>query len=98
MKNDALSRAGPQPDCVILAGLAAICVPCRATANQFRLLIHTAAYWLLLSLRDLALRTSFWRYAQFDTIRYGSFEISIAWIKLMLSSGGTPTNMSSPSR
>ena len=41
----------------------------KATANQFRLLIHTAAYWLLLSLRGLAPRTSFWREAQFDTIR-----------------------------
>jgi hypothetical protein len=41
----------------------------KATANQFRLLIHTAAYWLLLSLRSLAPRTSFWRDAQFDTIR-----------------------------
>jgi hypothetical protein len=41
----------------------------RATANQFRLLIHTAAYWLLLSLRGLAPRNSFWRDAQFDTIR-----------------------------
>jgi hypothetical protein len=41
----------------------------KATANQFRLLIHTAAYWLLLSLRGLAPRTSFWRDAQFDTIR-----------------------------
>ena len=41
----------------------------KATANQFRLLIHTAAYWLLLSLRTLAPRTSFWREAQFDTIR-----------------------------
>jgi hypothetical protein len=41
----------------------------KATANQFRLLIHTAAYWLLLSLRGLAPRTSFWRNAQFDTIR-----------------------------
>jgi hypothetical protein len=40
-----------------------------ATANQFRLLIHTAAYWLMLSLRGLAPRTSFWREAQFDTIR-----------------------------
>jgi hypothetical protein len=28
----------------------------RATANQFRLLIHSAAYWLLLSLRALAPR------------------------------------------
>jgi len=41
----------------------------QATANQFRLLIHTAAYWLMLSLRGLAPRTSFWRDAQFDTIR-----------------------------
>jgi hypothetical protein len=41
----------------------------KATANQFRLLIHTAAYWLLLSLRGLAPRHSFWRDAQFDTIR-----------------------------
>ena len=32
-------------------------------------MIHTAAYWLLLSLRGLAPRTSFWRDAQFDTIR-----------------------------
>ena len=30
-------------------------------ANQVRLLIHTAAYWLLLTLRGLAPRTSFWR-------------------------------------
>ena len=41
----------------------------KATANQFRLLFHTAAYWLLLTLRSLAPRTSFWRDAQFDTIR-----------------------------
>jgi hypothetical protein len=41
----------------------------KATANQFRLLIHTAAYWLMLSLRGLAPRNSFWRDAQFDTIR-----------------------------
>jgi hypothetical protein len=41
----------------------------KATANQFRLLIHTAAYWLMLSLRGLAPRTSFLRDAQFDTIR-----------------------------
>jgi hypothetical protein len=41
----------------------------KATANQFRLLIHTTAYWLMLSLRALAPPTSFWRDAQFDTIR-----------------------------
>ena len=33
----------------------------KATANQFRLLIHTAAYWLLHTLRGLAPKTSFWR-------------------------------------
>jgi hypothetical protein len=32
-------------------------------------LIHTAAYWLMLSLRGLAPRISFRRDAQFDTIR-----------------------------
>ena len=42
----------------------------KASANQFRLLLHTAAYWLLLTLRGLAPRTSFWRDAQFDTIRF----------------------------
>jgi hypothetical protein len=41
----------------------------KATANQFRLLLHTAAYWLMLTMRGLAPRTSFWRDAQFDTIR-----------------------------
>ncbi len=41
----------------------------RATANQFRLVLHTAAYWLLHTLRSLAPKTSFWRAAQFDTLR-----------------------------
>jgi Transposase DDE domain group 1 len=41
----------------------------KATANQFRLVLHTAAYWLLHTLRGLAPKTSFWRAAQFDTLR-----------------------------
>ena len=41
----------------------------RATANQFRLVLHTAAYWLLHTLRSLAPMRSFWRSAQLDTIR-----------------------------
>src|SRR5919112_1589720 len=41
----------------------------RATANQFRLVLHTAAYWLLHTLRGLAPKRSFWRDAQFDTLR-----------------------------
>ena len=48
----------------------------KATANQFRLLIHTAAYWLMLSLRGLAPRTSFWREAQFDTIRLALIKVA----------------------
>ena len=48
----------------------------KATANQFRLLSHTAAYWLMLTLRGLAPRTSFWRDAQFDTIRLNLIKVA----------------------
>jgi hypothetical protein len=41
----------------------------RATANQMRLFLHAAAYWLLWTLRTLAPNRSPWRKAQFDTIR-----------------------------
>ena len=41
----------------------------RATANQFRLMPHTGAYWLLWSLRSLMPKRSTWRVAQFDTLR-----------------------------
>jgi hypothetical protein len=42
---------------------------CRAAANQFRLMLHTGAYWLLWSLRSLMPKRSSWRVAQFDTLR-----------------------------
>jgi hypothetical protein len=42
---------------------------CRACANQFRLMLHTGAYWLLWSLRSLMPKRSTWRVAQFDTLR-----------------------------
>jgi Transposase DDE domain group 1 len=48
----------------------------KATANQFRLLIHTAAYWLLHTLRCLAPARSFWRDAQFDTIRLALIKLA----------------------
>ena len=48
----------------------------KATANQFRLLIHTAAYWLLHTLRGLAPKTSFWRDAQFDTLRLAFVKVA----------------------
>jgi Transposase DDE domain group 1 len=41
----------------------------KATANQFRLVLHTVAYRLLHTLRSLAPKRSFWRAAQFDTLR-----------------------------
>ena len=48
----------------------------RATANQFRLLIHTVAYWLMHTLRGLAPARSFWRDAQFDTIRLALIKVA----------------------
>ena len=47
----------------------------KATANQFRLVLHTAAYWLLHTLRDLAPKRSFWRDAQLDTIRFALVKV-----------------------
>jgi hypothetical protein len=41
----------------------------RAEANQFRLMLHTGAYWLLWSLRSLMPKRSTWRVAQLDTLR-----------------------------
>jgi Transposase DDE domain group 1 len=48
----------------------------KATANQFRLLVHTAAYWLLHTLRSLAPKASFWRDAQFDTVRLAFIKVA----------------------
>ncbi len=41
----------------------------RWEANQFRLILHSGAYWLMHTLRATAPRRSFWRTAQFDTLR-----------------------------
>jgi len=48
----------------------------RATANQFRLMLHTGAYWLMWSLRSLMPKRSFWRAAQFDTLRLRLLKIA----------------------
>jgi hypothetical protein len=48
----------------------------RATANQFRLMLHTGAYWLRWSLRSLMPKRSFWRAAQFDTLRLRLLKIA----------------------
>ena len=41
----------------------------RWEANQFRLILHTAAYWLMLRLRNATPKKSQWRNATFETIR-----------------------------
>jgi hypothetical protein len=47
----------------------------KAAANQFRLVLHTAAYWLLHTLRGLVPKRSFWRAAQFDTVRFALIKV-----------------------
>jgi hypothetical protein len=49
----------------------------KATANQFRLLIHTAAYWLMHTLRGLAPHTSPWRDVQFDILRLRLVKVAV---------------------
>ena len=39
-------------------------------------MVHTAAYWLLHTLRGLAPEASFWRDAQFDTLRLAFVKIA----------------------
>ena len=55
----------------------------KASANQFRLLIHTAAYWLMHTLRGLAPKSSFWRNAQFDTLRLGLIKVAVRVTELV---------------
>ncbi|HEX6010964.1 MAG TPA: IS1380 family transposase [Geminicoccaceae bacterium] len=54
----------------------------KASANQFRLVLHTAAYWLLHTLRGLAPKRSFWRQAQFDTLRLMLVKVAVHVTKL----------------
>jgi hypothetical protein len=48
----------------------------QATANQFRLVLHTAAFWLMLNLRALTPEGSVWRTAQFDTLRLNLIKVA----------------------
>ncbi len=50
---------------------------CKATANQMRLFLHIGAYWLMWSLRKLMPRRSWWRGAQFDTLRLRLIKIAV---------------------
>jgi len=49
----------------------------RWEANQFRLFLHTGAYWLLLLLRQAAPKRSRWRTATFETIRRAFLKIAV---------------------
>jgi hypothetical protein len=48
-----------------------------AIANQFRLVLHTAAYWLLHQLRALAPRRSGWDRVEFTTLRSRLIKIAV---------------------
>ena len=49
----------------------------RWEANQFRLFLHTGAYWLLHQLRQTAPRRSLWRTATFETLRRAFLKIAV---------------------
>ena len=49
----------------------------RWEANQFRLFLHTGAYWLLHQLRRTAPRRSPWRTATFETLRRAFLKIAV---------------------
>ena len=50
---------------------------CRSPrANQFRLILHTAAYWLLHTLRAAAPKRSYWKTAEFTTLRLRLLKIA----------------------
>jgi Transposase DDE domain group 1 len=61
------------------------------------LYIHTAAYWLMLTLRGLAPRTSFWRDAQFDTIRLNLIKVA-ARVTEMSPASRSPCRQHTPTR
>ena len=59
------------------AQLASDRTSCRSpNANQFRLILHTAAYWLLHTLRAAAPRRSAWARAEFNTLRLRLIKIA----------------------
>ena len=49
----------------------------RWEANQFRLFLHSGAYWLLLQLRNAAPRKSAWKNATFETLRRSFLKIAV---------------------
>ena len=62
----------------------------KATANQFRLFLHAAAYWLLWALQATLPKRSPWRTVQFDTIRLRLIKIAARVDELTHGGDGTP--------
>lgn len=54
----------------------------RATANQFRLFLHGAAYWLMWGLRTAMPKRSGWRVAQFDTLRLRLLKVAARVVEM----------------
>lgn len=54
----------------------------KATANQFRLFLHAGAYWLMWGLRASMPKRSFWRGAQFDTLRLRLIKIAARVVEM----------------
>jgi hypothetical protein len=54
----------------------------KATANQFRLLLHAGAYWLLWAMRNAMPKRSTWRVAQFDTLRLRLVKIAARVVEM----------------
>src|SRR5574337_261359 len=54
----------------------------KATANQFRLLLHPGVYWLMWGLRASTPKRSMWRIAQFDTLRLRLVKIAALVVEL----------------
>lgn len=48
----------------------------KATANQFRLIVHTAASWLLHTRKSQAPKTAIWCDAQPDTVRLALIKVA----------------------
>jgi len=54
----------------------------RAIANQFRLFLHGAAYWLMWGLRTAMPKRSGWRVAQFDTLRLRLLKVAARVVEM----------------
>jgi hypothetical protein len=70
---------------------------CRAAANQMRLFLHLGAYWLMWSLRAAMPRRSFWRLAQFDTLRLRLIKLA-ARVEVLKRKARLQTGVNSPAR